>query len=400
MLNLKLRNFIGKLYFPEIIIILIFLLIPLLQGCENEPTDLGLNYISPYDTLKTKVLDSRTDSILITSSNFQKYVNCFSSTNLLVGKFQNYESRGLIRFNNIPTGYDSAIILSAKLNFRYNKYYFQDSMGITSFNIYKLNNNFDFTQVTYDKITSADIGTTVLASFNGPTVDTTVSINFNFQTISDWLKYAVDTNYANKNYGIIFLPNMNSTTIKAFYSSNNSDFKPTITTIVKRNSDTITLTFNPSYSVSLSDVSSLVIPQGRMVLQSGISYYGSLKFDLSKLPSNVIINEAYMEFKLDKANSYNFSNSDKRITAAMISDSTLQNTDNINYTASLIDSITYSIRITPIMQKWSSGTAVNYGVQLKAITDLVNLDKFVLYSPESSDVTKRPYLRIIYTIRN
>ena len=188
------HNFIRKSFQIKIIFVFLFLLAIIFGSCENKPTDLGLNYVPPYDTLKTKILDSRKDSIQINGFNFRQYINSGTSQNILVGKYQNYESRGLLKFN-VPTGFDSATVLSAKLYLRYNKYFFQDSMGVTSFNIYKLNKSVDFSTVTFDQVSLSDIGTTVLASYSGTPVDTSlITLSFDNQTILDWLKYAVDTN--------------------------------------------------------------------------------------------------------------------------------------------------------------------------------------------------------------
>jgi uncharacterized lipoprotein YbaY len=273
-------------------------------------------------------------------------------------------------------------------------------MGVTSFNIYKLNKSVDFSTVTFDQVSLSDIGTTVLASYSGTPVDTSlITLSFDNQTILDWLKYAVDTNYVNKNYGIVFLSGASSNTIKGFCSSYQQSYYPYFTIVVSKNSTIDTFNITGSVSVSLSDAPSTIIPNGEIVLQSGVSYHGVLKFDLTKLPANVIINEAYIEFKTDKANSF-YPNSDSRVTVSMLTDTTMLTSDNVYYYGNFIDSITYSVRINPIMQFWNINPAKNYGVQLKTVNDLLNLDKIVLYSPIYSDVSKRPYLRIIYTLRN
>ena len=394
------HNFISKSFQIKIIFVFLFLLAIIFGSCENKPTDLGLNYVPPYDTLKTKILDSRKDSVQITGFNFRQYVNTGNSQNLLVGKYQGYESRGLLKFNFVPTGFDSATVISAKLCLRYNKYYFQDSLGVTSFNIYKLNKSVDFSTVTFDQVSLSDIGTSVLANFSGTPTDTNlITLNFDNQTISDWLKYAVDTSYINKNYGIVFLPGTSSTTIKGFYSAINQTFYPYIKIVTSKNTTIDSFTITGTVSASLSDAPSTIIPNGEIVLQSGVSYHGVLKFDLTKLPANVIINEAYIELKTDKANSF-YPNSDSRVTVSMLTDTTMLTSDNVYYYGNFIDSITYSVRINPIMQFWNISPAKNYGVQLKTVNDLSNLDKIVLYSPIYSDVSKRPYLRILYTLRN
>jgi hypothetical protein len=371
-------------------------LLPVLSGifwsCENEPNDFGLNYISPDDTLKKYVLDSRIDTVLITAANPKQYINTAASSRLYVGKYQNYESRGMMKFKDIPSGYDTnTTVISATLNFRYGKSYFQDSLGTTSFNIYKLKRSFDFATVTFDSVMSGDIGTVSVADYTGTLSDTSlVTIPFSTQTVAGILKYGGDTGY-------ILLPNLTSTNIKGLYSSN-TDYKPYILAVVTKNKSTDTLKIYTT-TTSLNDAPLSVLLSDRIVIQAGVSYWGNLKFDLSKLPGKVIINEAYLELKLDNANSFITTSSDKKIAAAMLTDSIKQITNGAFFYSSN-DSLTYSFRLNAIFQSWNYGTFTNYGLQLIPREDVLNLDKFVFYSPSVSDVNKKPYLRIIYTIRN
>jgi len=138
MLNYKSYFGLRRFHFVTLFLLCLFVL-SFLNGCEEEPSELGLNYIPPGDTFKTKTLDSQTDTILITENNPRKYINTSASANLLVGLFQQYISKALLKFKDITQDYDSATVLSAKLNLKYNNYYFEDSLGVTSFNVYSLN---------------------------------------------------------------------------------------------------------------------------------------------------------------------------------------------------------------------------------------------------------------------
>jgi len=132
------KYFINTKIPIQYILILILISTFFMSGCNNNPNDLGLNYISS-DTLGTLILDSQKDTMNITNKNFLKYVNTSSSFNMMVGNYQNYNSKTLLRFNSITADFDSSSILSATLYLRYNGYAFIDSNGITSFNIYKIN---------------------------------------------------------------------------------------------------------------------------------------------------------------------------------------------------------------------------------------------------------------------
>jgi hypothetical protein len=171
--------------------------------------------------------------------------------------------------------------------------------------------------------------------------------------------------------------------------------------VVSNGTRTDTLNLNISRTAYISDAPASIIPNERILIQSGVSYNGTMRFDISKLPRNVIINEAYIQFKCDPANSFYLKNSqDKRIAFSMITDTISHSSDNLFYYANLIDSITYGVRLNAIFQKWNSGTADNFGLQLINIDYATGFNSLALYTPTASDPSKRPYLRILYTLPN
>ncbi|MFA5403525.1 MAG: DNRLRE domain-containing protein [Ignavibacteria bacterium] len=386
----------------RIVFILLVFTLTLFYGCENNVSNDGLNYISG-DTLGTLLLDSQIDTIDIVSNNFIKYINTANSSDMLVGKYSDYESKSLLRFTDLPTNYDTATVLSAKLNLRYNKSFYQDSVGITSFNLYKINEYYDFSTLTYD-VFHNEIGTNILGTYTGTPIDTSqISITLDNQTLSDWLKYAHDTNYVNKNYGLIFLPNANSNTIKAFYSSvyGTTDYIPSITAVMTYPyGGQDTLTFNSSEFVTLNYVPQVNSIPGRIILQNGIAIKDVLKFDISKLPGKVIINQALLEMKIDWANTFYTKNADTRITLNVLTDTSTLTNDGVTYIAIQTDSNTFSLYFREAVQNWNYGVYPNLGILLKNIYEYNNLDRYVFYGPDYPDISKRPRIKIRYSIRN
>lgn len=404
MLSLLIRQF--REYYSMKNYLLIFVmtlgLIFYLSGCRDNPSDVGLEFIA-NDTLGTLLLDSERDTISLVSTNIIKYINTQASTNILVGKYQNYEALPLLLFQNISPDYDSATVLSASLYLKYTGYYYQDSLGLSSFNVYRINKSYNLYSVTYNEFSFSDLGNTILGSYTGTPVDTQwISIMLDNQLVKDWLEYAADTNYANKNYGIALVPNTNSTTIKGFSSiySPSTSFIPYLKVVLNKNSYTDTIFISNPVAVSLCNVTNLVVPQDRFILQSGISYKNKFTFNLAKLPPNVIINEAYFEITLDRANSFLTNGYDSRVAVNMITDSTNLTIEPNTFVTLQLDSIKYAVRLNPIFQKWNYGSAANLGVLLSNIYEYNSLDKYIFYGPNYSDPTKRPHLRIRYTKKN
>lgn len=370
-------------------------------SCEEQISDLGQNFISPDDTLGTKILDSKTDSLTISVNNYKQFINTFLSTNMLIGNSMNYQSRTLLRFNNLPSNYDSATIVSAKVKLKYSNYFYKESNGTVSFDMFRLIKEFNYSTITNDSVTSADIDNTIRGSFSGnPTDSALISVNLDNQLAKDWLEYTADPNYPVRNRGIIMVPN-GGTAIKGFFSSRIEDenLRPVLEIILTKNSQTDTLTLRESESVSLSNAPNSVIMSDRIFLQSGVAFRSILNFGLSKLPSNVIINDALLTLTLDTVNSYISSVSDQRLVAAMITDSSTK-TDSLGFITQNRVGDTYSIRFIFIMQNWNSGLMPNLGLALRNVSETSNMDVFTLFGPTYSDTSKVPRLRIRYTLRN
>ncbi|MCB0721458.1 MAG: DNRLRE domain-containing protein [Ignavibacteriae bacterium] len=370
-------------------------------SCEEVTSDLGQNYISPDDTLGTKLLDSKTDSLTISVNDFKQYINTYISSQMLVGQYQNYQARSLLKFNNLPTGYDSATIVSAKIKLKYTNYFYQDSMGTVSFDVFRLKSPLNFPTITYDSISSADIDNTIQGSFSGnPTDSSVITITLNNQLAKDWLEFAADTNYSVKNRGVIMIPN-GGTAIKGFFTSQSGDenLYPLLEIIVTKNSQTDTLTLKESDGMFVSDAPNSVIQSDRIFLQSGVAFRSIMNFDLSKLPNNVVINDALLTLTLDTANSYITQYSDQRLVAAMVTDTSTK-TDSLGFiTLNRVGNV-YSIRFIVIMQNWNSGVAPNYGLALRNVSETGTMDIFSFFGPNYADTSVVPRLRIRYTLRN
>lgn len=392
-----LKKIIYKISFVPLLIILV------LAGCENNPNDLGLTFINPNDTAGSLFLDTT----IITSSNFRKYINTNGSGNMLIGNYISsgnlYTAKTLIQYQGITPSYGSgANVISASLRLKYAKYAFKDTNGTVAFNIYKVNRALNLLSITNDSVQSSDIGTTSIGSYSGnPTTTAAINIPLDNTTMTDWLKYAADTNYAVKNYGLAFVPTTGSTTIKGFCSENTADsLRPYITLVVQTATslDTVTLRF-PS-SVSLNDAPLNVLPASNyFMVQNGVAFRDILKFNFPNLPSNVIINEAYLQITLNSSQSYITAGSSNRIKADMVTDSTTKATNDESFYLERLDSITYAVRINQIVQRWNSGITGNLGLSLRCPSETMNLDNFVFYNSDNPDVSKRPKLRVRYSLR-
>jgi hypothetical protein len=141
------------------------------MSCTDNPSTLGLNFIPPGETTGVRIFDSYIDTMQIVSTNIKKYINTYSSSNLMVGQSGSYNSKGLVKFTNLNSNYDSATVLQAVLKLKYRNYYFpntpQDSTGQISFNAYTVQTNLNYGSVTLDSVNSNTFGTSSQGNYTG-----------------------------------------------------------------------------------------------------------------------------------------------------------------------------------------------------------------------------------------
>lgn len=403
----KLKNKKYLLFLSSVLITLALSF--LTQSCADDPSSLGLKFIPPGETTGVRIFDSFIDTMLITSTNIKKRVNTSGSNYLMVGTSGSYNSKGLLKFNNLTPDYDSAVVNSATLTFKYASYYYpytaMDSLGQTGFDIYKVQQNLNLTSITLDSVNSGSFGTVSVGSYAGfLTADSQeVSISLTPSMVKDWLENAADTGYTNKNYGIVLTPNGSSTAIKAFYNTQTSSLglKPKLQIIVTKNSRTDTLTTEDAISVSLVEGTLVQTPE-RFTLQAGIGYIQTMKFDVSHIPSTATINDAFLYLTIDSANSRLSTLSPRAVDIAYISDTAGIKTTGYSY-LTYISGSQYAVRLSDArqpnpFQQWLDGQT-NYGMQIAPKNYFNNLDIYSFYDINCSDPNKRPHIIIKYTPR-
>lgn len=381
-------------------------------GCADDPSELGLNFIPPGETTGVRIFDSYIDTMPITSSNHLFYVNTSGSKNILIGKSGNYESKALIAFGDLGDTHDSATVISAKMYLYYRNYYFpntqSDSLGQLGFDVYKIQQKYDFSQITYDSINSNSFGNVSQGTYTGtPTYDSVeVVVDLNTSMVKDWLEYAADTSYSQKNYGIVLSPNNSSAAIKGFYSSKSDPSVdrvfPKLVVIITKNGDTDTLTTKSSSFISLSNTT-FPSSSETFYLQAGVSYVQQMQFDMSHIPSTATINDVQLFLTIDTANVNYSSQTNYTILGQYINDSAGLKTDLTTFEGGPTGDGRYMIRFvragaTSPFARWLSGET-NYGLLLFAGNQTVNLDRYSFYKETASDPNKRPRVVIKYTPR-
>lgn len=402
-MNIK-TNVLGHRYllFVYSVLVLVFFS-SLTQGCADDPSSLGLKFIPPNETTGVKIFDSYIDTMDISVTGIKRAQNTSSSPFLIVGHNTNYNSKSVIKFNNINSNYDSASeVSSAVLKLKYRNYYYpsghSDSLAQLSFDVFKVQQSIDFSTFNNDSVTSGTFGNTLQGSYTGfPTADTQeIDIQLNTSMVKDWLEYAADTSYAQKNYGIVLSPNDGSNALKGFYSgTTDGSVRPVLEIIVTKNGDPDTLTANESSTLFLPNGTLTPVPE-RFLLQGGISFMDVIKLSTNKIPSTATINDVQLILSLDRSNSHISPQSEQKIIASFITDTSTYAVDG-DY-GGLNTSDRFTMRITYPFQRWLIGQA-NYGALIYPSIKVTNTDLFAFYDMNSTDAGKRPRVIIRYTPR-
>lgn len=373
------------------------------MNCADDPTSLGLKFLPSNETTGVRIFNSYIDTMAILSYNKINRVNTYSSGFLIVGQSGTYNSKALIKFSGFPTDLANATVNSAVLQLRYRNYYFpvsmQDSLGQISFNVYRVLKDLDYGKVTFNNISSSTFGTASKGTYTGsPTADSqAINITLDNNLIRDWLKYAANSNYTPKNYGIVLSPNMTSNVLKGFYTFFSSPgLRPKVTIIYTLNSNTDTLVNNGSETVFVADAN-LTPPAGEFYIQAGISYNRIMRFDLSKIPNDATINDVQLYLYLDSSNSKLTQETIYGLNAAYVNDSAANTNEGFNFHTIGSGSVFMFRLITPF-QRWLSG-ATNYGIIINPSNQNANLDQFAFYDINASNPNKRPKVVIYYTPR-
>ena len=386
----------------------LLLFIVFITSCEDDPTSIGSNLLPGDDLIEFIELDSYNENLTQVSTYFQHDFTLGQSNRLLLGEADGLKANTLIRFFiPITTALGEKIdsnkvtILSAKV-YLFPDYTFGKENGQFGFDVYKVNSTW-----TVDSFTVADLYSLDYDAQNEADSisisDTLITFKVNPSLIYDWMLAELDSNITDPN-GFLLKPKEDCERIFGFPALSVSTSGETIMEISYEVTgeyvDTITATISSDVHVvegSLNETSEDII-----VLQAGIGVRGLLKFDMSSIPMNSIINDAILELKFDSTAS-----STGTVDANSIGVYMMRNyeektpLDTLGYYVLTRDGDTFSGKISKFVQRWvyntdNNGTP-NEGLMLMIGGEENSVNKYILYGSQVQDSALRPRLKIIYS---
>jgi len=367
--------------------------IPLSSGLA-DPTQLGQR--------------RQTTTIAALDSTASKVVNTFGTTNLLLGKFDNLESRFLMRFAQLSLP-DTVAVVAASLKLR----------GTL---VQGKGADFD---ATIHQVTAAtwDSGKVTWGSGNFPvafnpapmntqrvsavTGDST-TFNLDPAVVSSW------RTVAGREQGLL-VQAPGATFMKAFGSHFSAPKQPVLEliTLKRGNTKNDTTRFSPTVSIFLFQRLS-ALRQGPLYIGLGEQHASTLFFDVSALPKNVTISRALVTVEVDTLNSV-FYSSRLDLQLAYVGPVEVPNynfnplrfdpfgsyqdtlrTAELDTVGTAAKQVTFVI--TNAVQQWVADSQNNRGVLLFPVAFSVrDLTRAAFYSRETA-LTRAPKLQIEYTL--
>jgi len=386
------------------------LMIPVLFGfllvsCNQDPTSVGYDLIKDDATLSFHQFDTDSVNVKLNSYTFQRNQLLGVASKLLLGRNEKYEAQALLRYEfSLP---DSVITLvqENKLNISEAsiyvklKYYLGDKSLPFDFTVHRITSNWSTAGFNTDSLNLLQYENRDIA-FEKAVDDTSIAFKLDPSVVLEWIKFSVDSNSAEPNYGILIKPTPGTKRIVGFnaYQLFTDTDLPSLTIMYGRNEVTDTLSTLP-YMDLHAIIGAPETSDNDIVLQGGLFNRGFLYFDLAGLPKNIIINKAELELYVNELKTFDGEPASDSIIVKVLADST-----NKTYTSdSTITTVLsrsgdkFTGDIAWIVQKWVSDTSyTNQGLELYLEDEKESLATIWIYGTHSVNNYNRPKLKITY----
>ncbi len=367
----------------------------LIISCSDDPTDLGIGLIPQQDKLRNYSLTIRATS----DTSFIYRIKGISSS--LIGFYRDVnsdstlESRALIQFSGFTAIPKTADSLSAVIKIPIN-YMFKKSSGNLKLSVHEISQPWDEKTFTWDNCAidgfyNTNIETTFVRS-NINSTDTVLA--FDVTPIVDrWVK--AETDVPN---GIILIPVTDTLYSNIIVGARNS-----IDTMVVTYYDAGTKKTLSIVAAQQSFVANGLLPNIDTVsfIQAGVGYRNLMRFDISSIPRRASITQAIFEVTSDETSSLRNSYSHDSLLVYLARNDTFPYASialgTICTKSSDSSRVFYSADIKTLVQQWVVHEP-NYGLVLTSYGELTSFDRFAIFRASSQDLSRRPKLKINYTI--
>lgn len=391
-----------KSYYLYMLIIL-----GLTTSCADDPNSVGNALIPDEDKLNGSQIDSYTGDFVQSFSSFQKDSLYFgSSGRILLGSYKNITSEALLKFTVLLPDTIVSSIESNETTLKtswvdvYPNYWIGDSANL-NFSARTIGTSWTSIGLNADSLdlVKGSLGSEIMDSLIYEPGDTVLKMYFDNAVVDDWVKTTFDDSYPDNN-GILLSPISNSGIFgfQALTTYPTGSF-PILSLIFETSGELDTIRIFPSLDVHIPTGERLENPSNSILLQSSLNVRGKLKFDLSTVPTNALINSAILKLYVNENHTEMGTVETDTVAVSFYVNSSADSINSIYGKYPIVrNSESYSGEVRQFVQRWIDGEE-NEGIQVKLSDEARSASKVTFYGSDHPDATLRPRLTINYTIR-
>ena len=382
----------------------LFTITVLIVSCNQDPTSIGSELISQNGKIAFQQFDSYQENIYQKSVNYQDIIKFGASNEVLIGKNSYAEASILMRYIVYLPDSLLALVKSGQYNVKsatmsmVPRYLLGDKTAALNFSVYQVRSDWSPTGFDRDSIPNL-VYDHVDVSSGLAITDTLVTFNLRNDVVTEWLKHSADSTSAPKNFGLLLKPNPSTQKIIGFHTANTlSTTNETILSVVLERPSIRLDTINATPYFHIHYLTGELPPQSNnFVLEGGIGLKGTIFFDLSTLPKNIIVNKAILELNLNTTATVDGVPSSDSLYAQILADSTTKKftADSSVITVLSKNNNIYSGNIAWMVQKWQKGDS-NQGILVSLLDEYESAARIAFYGSKDPNKALRPKLKIIY----
>lgn len=377
------------------------ILISALFNCEkNKPLASGYQLI--YGNNEGVIVDTVLVQDVGTEKIYSKKVNTSGSTELLLGRYEEYNSGIYLRFDNIP---DSVLIHSAELILHYKD---RTAPGDSS-----------FWDVSHEATASAFLSDTTWDENTPPITNHDLLLN-SFTIYSDsmgaieieldstLLNQWIEEGSATKGYGI-WIENQDTDFMPIYHSRESNDIALmpkinliyTITDSTSETRDTTNVYVSDDGFILLNSEQDLNLDPNLFYIGRGLAFRNLIKFDLDSFDTTTHVNRAVLE--LTSNETYSIRNKSgigncavNRLTEEWIDGNVSDDQNSVTYNPSTSDSL-LTFDITASIQGIFNKNHENFGFLVRSTSEGQTISRVAFYTSKS-DSLLQPKIYLYYTL--
>ncbi len=385
--------------------------------CNQPPPTAPQSLIPNEDLINARHTNSDSLNLSQSSSFYEKQIALGIANRVLLGKNEYSSADLLYRFSvyvpdttltYIKNG--QAAITKAWITMK-PSYSLGDTTKPFGFTAYQIRSDWGLLEFNRDSLNALQYDqTNVLLNTPQPGVTTKDSIiaELNPDVVKEWVTYDSTVAGSKKNYGLIFKPTAATGRYLGFKASTSDSAKKISQLhVIIHNANWATddsIQVIPWMDSHIMEKSALPVSNDRIYLEGSYAIRGFLFFDLSTIPSNIIINKAVLTLNYDANSSTNGSVASDTLLVNVLADSTLKtfNSDSTKSSILYRSGSAFSGDITWMVQKWikHDSSYPNEGMTFYLYNENASAARQVFYGSRYADKALRPKLDLYFTSKN